>query len=52
MNQLGNRIVLSANEEARDRGEDVVPHQRLMIVHLEALENAHGDKNTGWKYYG
>ena len=47
MNQLGNRIVLSANEESRNRGEDVVPHQRLVVVHLKALENAHGDKHTG-----
>ena len=50
--QLRGGVELFAQQEARASGEDIVPHQRLVVVEFEALEEAHGDEDAGREQYG
>ena len=44
--QLRRRVELLAHEKPRAGGEDIVPHQRLVVVQVEAFEEPHGHEDA------
>ena len=45
-------VELFAHEEARSCREDIVPHQSLMVVEAETLEEAHRYEDASREQYG